>query len=750
MTQHIIDLSTLSATQGFIIQGDIEGDLVSSAGDLDGDGFDDLFVGSSTKAYLLFGGDGGFGEALDGRQVLDLTTLIDAQGFVIQGDIAGRWRGSAAGDINGDGFDDLIVGAPYASRAYVLFGGAGDLGASVGGRQMVDLTTLTTAEGFVIQGGAEYNDEAGYSVSDAGDVNGDGFDDVIVGAPARYSHEEGVLAGEAYVLFGGAGGCGTSVGSRQVVDLTTLNSAQGFVIQGDAAYDRAGYSVSDAGDVNGDGFDDVIVGANYGDDGGIRAGQAYVLFGGTGGFGTYVGDRQVVDLTTLNSAQGFVIQGDAAFDEAGLSVSSAGDVNGDGFDELIVGAAYGDDGGAFAGEAYVLFGGGGGFGASVGGRQVVDLTKLTTAEGFVIQGGAEGDHAGRSVSDAGDVDGDGFDDLIVGAPRAGEAYVLFGGAGGFGTLVGSRQVVDLTTLSGAQGFIVQGDGAQGQAGRTVSAAGDVDGDGFDDLIVGTFGPDEAYVVFGGNFTGAVDRVGTSGDEVVRTGPTGRIVFGAQGEDTVLGNVGADSLNGGSGDDSLNGDANNDTLAGGSGDDRAVGGFGDDRALGGDGNDTLAGRTGNDRLEGEANEDRLAGDAGNDSLDGGQGRDTLFGGAGNDTLVGGGRGDVLVGGEGVDVLTGGSGFDRFVFAAGSSSVETPDTVTDFVGGIGKLLLSTGHGSGTFLGAAAFTGGGGVEVRYDSVSHQLQVDVNGDGSLGAGDLAIAGASLASLTADDLLFV
>jgi hypothetical protein len=124
----------------------------------------------------------------------------------------------------------------------------------------------------------------------------------------------------------------------------------------------------------------------------------------------------VIDLTTLTAAQGFIIQGDTASDYAGGSVSTAGDVNGDGFADLIVGAYRGDDGGEGAGEAYVLFGGAAGFGSAVSGRQVVALTALTAAQGFIIQGDYDGDYAGRSVSTAGDVTGDGFDDLIVGAP----------------------------------------------------------------------------------------------------------------------------------------------------------------------------------------------------------------------------------------------------------------------------------------------------------------------------------------------
>jgi hypothetical protein len=162
---------------------------------------------------------------------------------------------------------------------------------------------------------------------------------LIVGADL--GDDGGFDAGEAYVIFG-------SRAPFSTIDLSTLTAAQGFIIRG-AADDRAGHSVANAGDVNGDGIDDLIVGAQLSDGGGTDAGEAYVIFGSRAGFGT-------IDLTTLTSAQGFRIQGDLAGDYAGWSVSAAGDVNGDGLDDIIVGAPFGDDGGLNAGEAYVIFG----------------------------------------------------------------------------------------------------------------------------------------------------------------------------------------------------------------------------------------------------------------------------------------------------------------------------------------------------------------------------------------------------------
>jgi hypothetical protein len=127
-----------------------------------------------------------------------------------------------------------------------------------------------------------------------------------------------------------------------------------------------------------------------------------------------------IDLTILTAAQGFVVQGDNANDRAGRSVSLAGDINGDGIDDFIVGAylAEDKDNNSDAGSAYVVFGKVGAFGLSVGGRQVVDLTSLSAAQGFVIQGDLDGDQLGRSVSTAGDINGDGLADLVVGAHAA--------------------------------------------------------------------------------------------------------------------------------------------------------------------------------------------------------------------------------------------------------------------------------------------------------------------------------------------
>ena len=552
---NVLDTSTLAPAHGFILQGDAAGDelgiSVSGAGDINGDRIDDLIVGAvhgddgggnAGEAYVIYGkaGTGSqFGTKVGDRQVLDTTNLAATDGFIIQGDARIDFLGSSvagAGDVNGDGRDDLIVGANQfveggdkTGKAYIIYGKAGtgtQFGTRVGSRQVLDTTNLAPTDGFILQGDAA-GDALGISVSGAGDINNDGYDDLIVGA--YRGDGGGSHSGEAYIIYGKAGTAGTQFGTRvgrsQVLDTTNLAPTDGFILQGDAAGDWLGVSVSGAGDINGDGRDDLIVGALAGDDGGGNAGEAYIIYGKPGGtgsqFGTLVGGRQVLDTTNLAPADGFILQGDTIRDELGWSVSGAGDINGDGRDDLIVGAVLGDDGGLDAGEAYIIYGKAGSgsqFGTTIRGRQVLDTTHLAPADGFILQGDAADDRLGHTVSGAGDINGDGYDDLIVGArygddggDDTGEAYILYGKAGTgsqFGTLVGGRQVLDTTGLSSTDGFILQGDVAGDELGESVSGAGDINNDGYDDLIVGArFGDDggedagEAYIIYGGAHLG---------------------------------------------------------------------------------------------------------------------------------------------------------------------------------------------------------------------------------------------------------
>ena len=263
------------------------------------------------------------------------------------------------------------------------------------------------------------------------------------------------------------------------INLSALDGTNGFRLSGVAAFDRSGRAVSTAGDVNGDGIDDLLIGAYGADPNGAYSGASYVVFGGAG-----VGNGGNVELSALDGTNGFRLSGVAAYDDSSYAVSTAGDVNGDGVDDLLIGAFGAGPNGLFSGASYVVFGG-----AGVGNGGNLELSALDGTNGFRLLGVAAYDYSGFAVSTAGDVNGDGIDDLLIGAPQAdpngnfsGASYVVFGGAG-----VGNGGNLELSALDGSNGFRLSGVAAYDRSGLAVSTAGDINGDGVDDLLIGAFG-----------------------------------------------------------------------------------------------------------------------------------------------------------------------------------------------------------------------------------------------------------------------
>ncbi len=473
-----LTLGSLNGTTGFTIPGVAAGDqagrTVHAAGDVNGDGFDDLLLGAigadaptsdtAGAAYVVFGTAAGF------PAVFNTSSLDGTNGFKIEGvaagDIVGRSLGSA--DVNGDGFRDVIVG--YQSGAYVIFGKASGFTATL------SVSTLTGANGFKITGPAL--GAFGFAVSGAGDLNGDGFDEVIVG-----DYRDDSIKGAAYVIFG------QSAAFSAAFDVSSLTGGNGFKLTGLANGDRLGTSVSEAGDVNGDGIDDLIVGAPESDPHGEASGTAYVIYGKTSAF------TGTMSVGSLTGANGFALNGVQTIDLTGYSVSGAGDVNGDGFGDLLIGQR--EDLAGTSGHAYVVFG------HATNATAVFELSALTGADGFRLDGSGSNAHAGLSVSDAGDVNGDGFADVIVGAygynNYAGAAYIVYGKATPFGP------TLSLAGLAGTSGARLLAAGPNDDnAGHSVSSAGDINGDGFTDVMVGAFRArpggifaGAGYVIFGG-------------------------------------------------------------------------------------------------------------------------------------------------------------------------------------------------------------------------------------------------------------
>ena len=538
---------------GFVLRGidpdDLSGISVSDAGDVNGDGIDDLIVGADLadpggrldagESYVVFGTSDGFPATLGLASLLPVNGGDGSAGFVLQGVDAGDASGlsvSGAGDVDGDGIDDIIIGAfsanprgrTYAGETYVVFGR--DTARLEDFPAVFPLASLLPSHGgdgsagFVLHG-IDANDFSGSAVSGAGDVNGDGIDDVVIGA--FLADPDGRLyAGESYVVFGRdtaqAGHFPAVFPLASLLPAHGGDGSAGFVVNGISALDYSGFSVHAAGDINGDSVDDVIIGA-FGA-GASVAGEAYVVFGrDTAQVGNF---PAVLPLAGLlpdgggDGTAGFVLEGIDGGDHAGISARRAGDINGDGVDDVVMGADLADGRHAEAGESYVVFGRSG---AEVGNFPALfPLASLLPGgggdgtAGFVLSGVGFHDQSGASVSGAGDVNGDGIHDLIIGASfadvgnrtTAGRSFVVFGrdtqDAGEFSALFPLAGLLPGGGGDGSLGFVLDGINEGDSVGDSVSEAGDINGDGLDDIVLGARFADpagrssagESYVVFG--------------------------------------------------------------------------------------------------------------------------------------------------------------------------------------------------------------------------------------------------------------
>lgn len=336
---------------------------------------------------------------------------------------------ATAGDVNGDGFSDLIVGAPMDANGEAL---EGRVLVYHGSHEGLAVTPAWIAEGN--QPGAEF----GNAVATAGDVNGDGFSDILIGAwkfNSTLSDE-----GRVYLYLGSSAG---------------LAANAAWTIDGGQTGARLGGAVAPAGDVNGDGFADVIVGAPYFDAGGADAGWALVFLGSPSG---------------LPTTPAWTFEGTQAGAALGSSVAPAGDVNGDGLADILVGAPRHADGLMGAGRAWIFHGSAAG---------------VTLAPAWTAGGTQQDERFAAAVSTAGDVNGDGYSDVLVGAPQHagsatgdGRAYVYHGGPAG---------------ASAAFAWMAEGAQEDAYFGSAVAVAGDIDGDGYCDVLIGAPGYDAAFI-----------------------------------------------------------------------------------------------------------------------------------------------------------------------------------------------------------------------------------------------------------------
>lgn len=607
---------------------------------------------------------------------------------------------------------------------------------AVGIPAVFDLDALDAASGIVLNG-TRIDDYSGVTATGVGDVNDDGFDDLVLGL--YWGTEAETFEAEAFIVFGGARGTGT-------VDLGALTQATGVTIIGLAATQIDGEWLA-GGDNRGD------------------VGQSTILIGAAPDFGAYLvygfaGMDGAVDVTTdLTGIPGKTITGFPDSGDTGQRiVALGGDFNGDNLGDFLFGSPSEEPS-----RAYVVF-------APTDFQSAnIDVSTLDGTNGFAIEGIEAADGTGYSIESAGDINGDGRTDIIVGAfaadpaglTDAGAAYVIFGQRHWDATL-------DVADLDGTNGFRIGGLAAGERLGVNVAAAGDLNGDGYDDVVFGAPGADggrgEVYVVFGkaggvdadldlstldgsngfkidgaaigdslgwsvagiGDFDGdGIDDLAISST----AGPDGS-VYVVLGQGTFgVGAIQLSDLTGagrasglgfridgaaGSGEIGSRveaaGDVNNDGFA-----DLAISTFGSGEGSGPGAAYLLYGRlpaTSVARYGTEIGQ-AIQGSGGADSLFGRGGADQLYGGNGNDNLIGGDGNDLLEGGNGMDRLRGSAGNDILHGGTGDDILE---------GGAGNNVLEGGDGDDTYVlgyGTSIVFDTGGL---YDTLVAATSIDLD----------------------------
>lgn len=403
----------------------VPGQQLAYGGDLDGDGVDDLLVpcalpGSSVgaRSFVISGALRRLTVEAAGGQTGDTTILGTSNSGTEYG------YSVASGDFNDDGFADVV---------------AGDISAGTYGSAKLHLGPFAATERASTPDGvyttplqSDYN---GWAISGPGSLNSDSYDDFIIGGPL-HDTSVGSDAGKVYLLSGASAGYSA--------DLSTVT-----YVSGAAAGDQFGYDVAIIGDGDGDTYSEFIVGAPYQDNPAVDAGRVYYYS---------------APITASAQAADGILKGEATLDHLGWAVAGGRDLDGDGFDDFIVSAPDNDAVASAAGKAYLFL------------NPPSGTVNATTADAF-FRGAAASDQFGYDVAMAEDVNGDGTDDLIIGAPGNddagsgyGKAYLWWGEAfsGTYATSSADESIVGTYTNDGI--------------GYRVAGAGDINQDGYGEVL----------------------------------------------------------------------------------------------------------------------------------------------------------------------------------------------------------------------------------------------------------------------------
>lgn len=482
-----INLGSFPSPQGIVTHGSIPGDVagysVSGVGDFNGDGVEDHAIaapladgpdGTRTncgEVYIIFG-------VRTGEQLpTQLDALAPSEGVTIFGAGGGDGFGrqvAGVGDFNGDGLSDVGITAPNATESgrgacgavYVILGRSNTAGG------VIDLAVTNATGGAYKFFGIDANDRLS-AVTGAGDFNGDGYDDLLIGAPlANGLTNNRLYSGEIFLVSG------TPVPLAGAFDLSSINGYNGIRFLGGTTGDNAGKSVSGLGDINGDGADDIVIGAPGGDgaaDGRFDAGEAYVVFGAG------AGALSLVDLGTLNGTNGFVIDAPIGGAALGTYVTGPGDMNQDGFNEIVVAAPQMTGIGGTRGDSGVLF--------AIYGRTGNWTARydLLTKEFPQVRkwSGAQASEGIGVLAPGGDWDGDAFMDLVIGSAKYNTSQQPTTNFAGAAYLISPPSAIDedLDFLTFSTSQFLTGEGQADQAGTSVCTAGDANSDGYADILI---------------------------------------------------------------------------------------------------------------------------------------------------------------------------------------------------------------------------------------------------------------------------
>lgn len=467
----------------------------------------------------------------------DLNSLDGANGVRFSGPTNHLRIGlniSGMGDVNRDGLDDyMICSAPYyatrESWGCLFYGTEAEMG--IGG--VFDLGNWDGSTG--VRFNLPDFPEATIRACQLGDFGGDGIDDLLFGIVGADYQDPSLGGGAAYILMGSEGG----IGSAPTANVNSFVGTSGYRFDGTLEQVYVGSEVRTAGDVNGDGFQDALIGAP--EIGTANKGRAYLLYGTSSGFGA------ITSLESLNGSNGVILESSKPQPFMGYAVSSAGDFNGDGYDDFLVNAF-------FSIEVYLFYGGPSGI-AHTDGR--LNISQIDGSNGVIIRSSIGG--FGRTLASAGDVNSDGYDDILIGASSPGDtgadrgAYLIYGTPSELGT----GGVFNITSIDGTNGVHIPDDSGSlnDSAGASVAGAGDVNGDGYDDILIGATSHNDnrgaVYLLYG-----SVTGIGSTSPFQLSTvnGSNGIRIEGLQ-EDDLLGS-------GVSGAGDVNGDGISDILFGG--------------------------------------------------------------------------------------------------------------------------------------------------------------------------------------------